>query len=83
MNKSSRAALLAFGLAFSAPVLAADLPSIKDAPLLAPAPNDWRFEATLNGWMPSLMVNTGYGWLLDASRPSLRQRAPEHHGPER
>ena len=69
MNKTSRAALLAIGLAFSAPVLAADLPWIKEAPeaAFAPAPNDWRFEATLNGSMPSLLATTGVGRLPTAS----------------
>ena len=69
MNKTSRAALLAFGLALSAPALAADLPSFKYAPeaSAAPAPGGWRFEATINGWSPSLQVNTGYGQMPSAS----------------
>lgn len=69
MSKSSRAALLASILVFSAPVLAADLPSFKDGPELSTvsAPNDWRFEATINGWAPSLQVNTGVGRLPSAS----------------
>lgn len=46
--------------------VAADLPAYKEAPApLAPAPS-WQFEATINGWMPSLLVNTGYGQLPSA-----------------
>jgi hypothetical protein len=56
----SSAALLALNLA-SAPALAADLPSIKEAPapVLAPIPSGWRFEATINGWAPSMIANVG------------------------
>lgn len=53
-------------LALAGQAAAADLPARKDAPP-PPAQNDWRFEATLNGWMPSLLVNTGYGRLPTAS----------------
>lgn len=61
-NPSRRTlALLTFGLISSAPVLAADLPAFKDAPapVLAPAPSDWRFEVTINGWAPSMISDTG------------------------
>jgi hypothetical protein len=58
---SGGSAALALTLAFSAPVFAADLPSIKEAPapVLAPIPSGWRFEATINGWMPSMIANVG------------------------
>jgi hypothetical protein len=56
------AAAVAASLAIAGQAVAADLPSYKDAP----AP-DWRFEASINGWMPSLLVNTGYGQLPAAS----------------
>jgi hypothetical protein len=55
-------------LALAGQASAADLPARKDAPLApAPATNDWRFEATLNGWAPSLLVNTGVGRMPTAS----------------
>ena len=56
-------------LALASQAAAADLPSRKDEPtlVLAPAPSDWRFEATINGWTPSLLVNTGVGRLPTAS----------------
>ncbi|WP_296707309.1 hypothetical protein [Rhodoblastus sp.] len=58
---SSGAAVLALTLPFSAPAFAADLPSVKEAPapVLAPIPSGWRFEATVNGWMPSMIANVG------------------------
>ena len=61
MRKFALAATALFALAGQA--AAADLPSQKEEPILAPipAPNDWRFEATINGWSPSLFVNTGFG----------------------
>ncbi|MDI9847117.1 hypothetical protein QM467_03460 [Rhodoblastus sp. 17X3] len=57
----SSAALLTAMLATSAPALAADLPSVKEAPapVLAPIPSGWRFEATVNGWAPSIISNVG------------------------
>ncbi|WP_294541460.1 hypothetical protein [uncultured Rhodoblastus sp.] len=67
MNKTFRASLFAVGMIFSGPVLAADPPSLKEAPLPAPAPGGWRFEATLNGWSPSLQVNSGFAGLPSAS----------------
>jgi len=63
----SSAALLAFGSMAPSAALAADLPSIKEAPA-APAPtNDWRFEATINGWAPSVISNVGVATLPTAS----------------
>ena len=64
LNFASKA-LIALGLMSSAPALAADLPSVKEAPVftLAPAPSDWRFEASINGLLPSLLVNTGFARL--------------------
>lgn len=57
----SSAALLAFAPAPWAPALAADLPSVKEAPapVLAPIPSGWRFETTINGWAPSMIANVG------------------------
>jgi hypothetical protein len=61
------AAALAASVMIAGQAVAADLHAYKDAPApLAPAP-DWRFEATINGWAPSLLVNTGYGRLPSAS----------------
>jgi hypothetical protein len=60
------AAAFVVSLTVAGQAIAADLPSYKDAPVLAPAP-DWRFEATINGWTPSLLVNTGIGRLPAAS----------------
>ena len=59
----SSAALLAFGVMAPTAALAADLPSIKVAPVPAElaAPNGWRFEAVINGWTPSLIANVGVG----------------------
>lgn len=61
MRKSALSAI-AFA-AFASQALAADLPALKEAPppVLAPAPSDWRFEATINGWGPSLISNLGVG----------------------
>jgi hypothetical protein len=67
MDKSFCAAVLAVAVTFSGPVFAADPPSLKEAQLQASAPIDWRFEATLNGWSPSLLVNTGFASLPSAS----------------
>lgn len=55
----SSSAVLALTAMSSASALAADLPSLKEAPVLAPAPSAWRFEATINGWAPSLIANVG------------------------
>ncbi len=68
LNFASKA-LIALGLMSSAPALAADLPSVKEAPVLtvAPSPSDWRFEATINGWAPSVLVNTGFARLPNTS----------------
>jgi hypothetical protein len=52
----------------SAPVFAADLPSTKPAPVAPePIPSGWRFEATVNGWAPSLIANVGIRNLPTAS----------------
>ena len=56
MRKYAWAILLGVGLATSAPVFAADL---APAPTLAVAPDTWHFEATLDGWAPSLSANLG------------------------
>lgn len=61
MTSFSRPAwVLAALLASAAGALAADLPSIKEAPApVAPAPQAWRFEASLNGFAPSLISEVG------------------------
>jgi hypothetical protein len=52
----------------SAPAHAADLPSTKQAPVAPePIPSGWRFEATINGWAPSLISNVGVRNLPTAS----------------
>lgn len=55
------AAIFALGVMSASAVLAADLPSLKDAPAPAPAPvsSGWVFEATLDGWAPSMIANVG------------------------
>lgn len=64
-------ALLAFALTSSTPVLASDLPSLKDAPALLSAPipatSDWRFEATIPLWAANLISNVGVGRFPTAS----------------
>ncbi len=65
MRKFALAATALFALAGQA--AAADLPSVKDAPVFAPLPSGWVFEATMNGFMPSLLVNTGFGNLPNTS----------------
>jgi hypothetical protein len=55
-----RSLAIAVALAFSAPAFAADLlPTTKAPPAPAPAPQDWHFELTLDGWAPSLSANIG------------------------
>jgi hypothetical protein len=51
------AAMLSLGVMSTSTVLAADLPSLKDTP--APIASGWVFEATLDGWAPSLIANVG------------------------
>ena len=55
------AAMLSLGAMSAATALAADLPSLKDAPAPAPIASGWVFEATLDGWAPSVIANTGVG----------------------
>jgi hypothetical protein len=54
-------AILVLGVMSTSTVLAADLPSLKDAPAsaLAPIASGWVFEATIDGWAPSLIANVG------------------------
>jgi hypothetical protein len=63
------AIVLAFGVAVPASVHAADLPTLKEAPAPAPAPieSGWRFEATIDGWAPSIIANVGVRNLPTAS----------------
>ena len=53
------AAAVFLGILSTAQGLAADLPSIKEAPVVPPVSSGWRFEATLNGWAPSSIANVG------------------------
>jgi hypothetical protein len=60
---------LALAALAPAPAVAADLPSAKEAPVpvVEPIPSGWRFEATINGWAPSLISNVGVRNLPTAS----------------
>ncbi len=55
------AAILSLGAISASTALAADLPSLKNAPAPAPATiaSGWVFEATIDGFAPSLIVNAG------------------------
>lgn len=59
MRKLVLGAILA--LTPASTVLASDLPDVKEAPAaaLAPIAGGWVFEATLDGWAPSLIANVG------------------------
>jgi hypothetical protein len=57
--RSFAATILAIALASSAPVLAADLPSPAPPPPPLPAANAWHFEATVDGWAPSVSASVG------------------------
>ena len=64
MRNIARAIVVAICAASAAPVLAADLPTTKPPPALAPAPvmpSTWRFELIGYGWATSLAGNTGVG----------------------
>ncbi|MGP0104228.1 hypothetical protein [Rhodoblastus sp.] len=54
-------AILSLIVMSASSVLAADLPSLKEAPAPAPPPiaGGWVFEATLDGWAPSPIANVG------------------------
>src|SRR5271157_800991 len=61
MRKYWGVLFLAAGLC-AAPALAADLPTEKPAPAPIPEPalpSTWHFEATLDGWAPSLNASMG------------------------
>jgi hypothetical protein len=63
MKGLSKAVLVAVGLIWGAPTLAADL-SNPDLPtkkeMVSPVlPSTWHFEATLDGWAPNMIANTG------------------------
>ncbi len=62
MRILTKAAAIAVGLFFSAPIFAADLPTEKPAPeavSLPAIPSAWHFEATIDGWAPSLSASLG------------------------
>lgn len=64
MTNIGRAALVAAGMAFGAHAFAADLPTKKPAPGLAPVPilpSTWHFDLIGYGWATSLAGNTGVG----------------------
>ena len=66
MYNCVRAVVLAIGLGASAPVLAADL-TPPPAPSPTPVSSGWHFEATVDGWAPSLSANMGVGRFPTAS----------------
>ena len=62
MRSGAKAILVAVGALTALPVFAADLPTEKPAPALIPEPvlpSTWHFEATLDGWAPSLNLSMG------------------------
>ena len=62
MRGISRAIAIALGALVSLPALAADLPTKKPAPEPVPLPalpSTWHFEATIDGWAPSLSASLG------------------------
>jgi hypothetical protein len=61
MRDCARAVVLAISLATAAPVLAADLPLAPPPPAPMTVSSGWHFEATIDGWAPSLSANMGVG----------------------
>jgi hypothetical protein len=62
MRGLAKAILVSAGLLCSAPTFAADLPTKKPAPAPIPEPalpSTWHFEATIDGWAPSLNASLG------------------------
>src|SRR5271166_3916084 len=60
MRGVAKAILAAIGLLSAAPTFAADLaPPPAPAPMPMPALSDWHFEATIDGWAPSLSASLG------------------------
>jgi hypothetical protein len=62
MRVIARAIFVAVGFASAAPAFAADLPTKKPAPAPVPLPalpSTWHFEATIDGWAPSLSASLG------------------------
>src|SRR5271166_1385535 len=60
MKFVARAIFVAVGVASAAPAFAADLAQPPaPAPIPMPALSDWHFEATLDGWAPSLSASLG------------------------
>jgi hypothetical protein len=61
MRKSIAAIVLALGLGASAPASAADLPMPTPQPTPMTISSGWHFEATIDGWAPSLWAGVGVG----------------------
>ncbi len=62
MRVLTKAAAIVVGLSCSAPIFAADLSTNQPAPEAVPLPaipSTWRFEATIDGWAPSLSASLG------------------------
>jgi hypothetical protein len=62
MRYRAKVISVAIGMASIAPAFAADLPTTKPAPAPIPEPvipSTWRFEASIDGWAPSLNVGMG------------------------
>ena len=62
MRGLTNAVLVAVGVLAAAPTFAADLPTKKPAPAPIPEPalpSTWHFEATIDGWAPSLSASLG------------------------
>src|SRR5271169_1676356 len=60
MREWARTIVVALGALATVPGLAADLaPASPPAPMPMPALSDWHFEATIDGWAPSLNVSLG------------------------
>jgi hypothetical protein len=61
MRKLSAAIVLAAGLGFTAPALAADLAPPAPVPAPMTISTGWHFEATIDGWAPDVWAGVGVG----------------------
>src|SRR5208282_4797960 len=82
-----KAILVAGGLLSAASAFAADLPTKKEAPAPIPEPvlpSTWHFEATLDGWAPSLNASMGVRNLPAGfvRVTAGRQRVAQHAHPQ-
>jgi hypothetical protein len=59
MRRVLAASILAAGVSLSAPALAADLPMPAPAPTPMTISSGWHFEATIDGWAPSVWAGVG------------------------